>query len=406
MLRALGLPAGQCRLPLGPSPGWPGGPGPCTCSPGSVPGRATLADPVRLVFLGGLGEIGRNCACIEVDGRILLLDCGLMFPDLEMPGVDLVLPDFTYLRDNASGSRRASSPTATRTTSAASASCSRELSAPVYGSALTLGLARNRIEEAGLLGRDRPSSRSATANGARSGPSTWSSSRSPTRCPTASPPPSTPPRASSCTPGTSSSTSRRSTAAAPTSPASAPSPRSDGIRLLLADSTNAEEPGHTESERTVGAVAAGPLLRPTPTSGSSSPASPATSTASSRSPTPPSPSGRTIATLGPLDGQERRPRPLARPPARPDDQHWSTSRRSTTSIPGGSASSRPAPRASRCRRWPSWPRGRTGGSRSRGRPRHPLVARHPRQRVQRRQGDRRPARLGARSSTRAWPTST
>ena len=57
--------------------------------------------PVRVVFLGGLGEIGRNCACIEVDGRILVLDCGIMFPDPDMPGVDLVLPDFTYLRENA-----------------------------------------------------------------------------------------------------------------------------------------------------------------------------------------------------------------------------------------------------------------------------------------------------------------
>ena len=56
---------------------------------------------MRVVFLGGLGEIGRNCACIEVDGRILVLDVGIMFPDPDMPGVDLVLPDFTYLRENA-----------------------------------------------------------------------------------------------------------------------------------------------------------------------------------------------------------------------------------------------------------------------------------------------------------------
>ena len=60
-----------------------------------------MADPVRVTFLGGLGEIGRNCACIEVNGRILLLDVGLMFPELDMLGVDLVLPDFTYLRQNA-----------------------------------------------------------------------------------------------------------------------------------------------------------------------------------------------------------------------------------------------------------------------------------------------------------------
>ena len=60
-----------------------------------------MTPPVRITFLGGLGEIGRNCACIEVDGRILLLDVGLMFPELDMLGVDLVLPDFTYLRANA-----------------------------------------------------------------------------------------------------------------------------------------------------------------------------------------------------------------------------------------------------------------------------------------------------------------
>ena len=60
-----------------------------------------MSDSVRIVFLGGLGEIGRNCCCIEVDERILLVDCGIMFPDADMPGVDLVLPDFTYLRENA-----------------------------------------------------------------------------------------------------------------------------------------------------------------------------------------------------------------------------------------------------------------------------------------------------------------
>ena len=58
-----------------------------------------MTEPVRIVFLGGLGEIGRNCFCLEVDDRILVVDCGLMFPDADMPGVDLVLPDFTYLRE-------------------------------------------------------------------------------------------------------------------------------------------------------------------------------------------------------------------------------------------------------------------------------------------------------------------
>jgi ribonuclease J len=107
--------------------------------------RSPVNPAVRLIPLGGLGEIGRNCACVEVDGRILLLDVGLMFPELDMLGVDLVLPDFTYLRDNADR------PTAIITHGhedpwAASASC-RGRCPPIYGSALTRP-GPNRIEEA------------------------------------------------------------------------------------------------------------------------------------------------------------------------------------------------------------------------------------------------------------------
>ena len=60
-----------------------------------------MAAPVRIIFLGGLGEIGRNCMVVEQDDRLLLIDCGLMFPDADMHGIDLVLPDFTWLRENA-----------------------------------------------------------------------------------------------------------------------------------------------------------------------------------------------------------------------------------------------------------------------------------------------------------------
>ena len=55
---------------------------------------------LRVLPLGGLGEIGKNMTVVEYDGRILVVDCGLMFPTTEMLGIDLVLPDFTYLRDN------------------------------------------------------------------------------------------------------------------------------------------------------------------------------------------------------------------------------------------------------------------------------------------------------------------
>ncbi|HLM63033.1 MAG TPA: ribonuclease J [Acidimicrobiales bacterium] len=112
-----------------------------------------MTAPVRITFLGGLGEIGRNCACIEVEGRILLLDVGLMFPDLDMLGVDLVLPDFTYLRQNADRIDGAIITHGHEDHMGGLSYLLREMSFPIYGSALTLGLSRNRIEEAGLLDR-------------------------------------------------------------------------------------------------------------------------------------------------------------------------------------------------------------------------------------------------------------
>ena len=112
-----------------------------------------MAAPVRIVFLGGLGEIGRNCMAIEQDDRILLIDCGLMFPDADMHGIDLVLPDFTWLRQNADRIEGVVATHGHEDHVGALQYLLRELSFPIYGSAVTLGLARHRIEEAGLLGR-------------------------------------------------------------------------------------------------------------------------------------------------------------------------------------------------------------------------------------------------------------
>ena len=111
------------------------------------------ADNVKVVFLGGLGEIGRNCACVEVAGRIMILDCGLMFPDAEMPGIDLVLPDFTYLRENADRVEGCIITHGHEDHCGGLSYLLRELSFPIYGSELSLGLARSRIEESGLLDR-------------------------------------------------------------------------------------------------------------------------------------------------------------------------------------------------------------------------------------------------------------
>ena len=112
-----------------------------------------MATPVSVTFLGGLGEIGRNCAAIEIDGRIMLLDCGLMFPDADMLGVDLVLPDFSWLIDRADDIEGCIITHGHEDHHGALAYFLRELSFPIIGSALSLGFASNRIDEAGLMDR-------------------------------------------------------------------------------------------------------------------------------------------------------------------------------------------------------------------------------------------------------------
>ena len=58
-----------------------------------------MSGTLRVLPLGGLGEIGKNMTVVEIDDRILVVDVGLRFPTAEMMGIDLVLPDFSYLRD-------------------------------------------------------------------------------------------------------------------------------------------------------------------------------------------------------------------------------------------------------------------------------------------------------------------
>ena len=60
------------------------------------------AKTLRIVALGGLGEIGRNMTVFEYEGQLLIVDCGVLFPSETQPGVDLILPDFSYLRERKS----------------------------------------------------------------------------------------------------------------------------------------------------------------------------------------------------------------------------------------------------------------------------------------------------------------
>ena len=58
-----------------------------------------VRDGLRVVPLGGLGEIGRNMTVFEHGGKLLIVDCGVLFPEEHQPGVDVILPDFTWIRD-------------------------------------------------------------------------------------------------------------------------------------------------------------------------------------------------------------------------------------------------------------------------------------------------------------------
>ena len=211
-----------------------------------------MADPVRIVFLGGLGEIGRNCFCIEVAGRILIVDCGIMFPEVDMPGVDLVLPDFTYLRDRADDVEGAVLTHAHEDHAGGFSFLLRDLSFPIYGSPLSLGMAKSRIEEAGLLGRTEfiP-----VADGERRQIGPFDVEFVPV---THSVPHAF--AAAYHTPqGTILHTGDFKLDLTPVDGRRTDlarlgeiSQRPGGVRLLLSDSTNAERPGYTPSESTVG----------------------------------------------------------------------------------------------------------------------------------------------------------
>ncbi|HSJ72092.1 MAG TPA: ribonuclease J [Acidimicrobiia bacterium] len=105
---------------------------------------------VRIGFLGGLGEVGRNCASLDIDGTTALIDCGLMFPEEDMLGVDLVLPDFSSVLDDSANLSCVILTHGHEDHIGALSYLLRERNVPVYGTSLTIEFARARIEENGI----------------------------------------------------------------------------------------------------------------------------------------------------------------------------------------------------------------------------------------------------------------
>ena len=110
-----------------------------------------MSERVRVLPLGGLGEIGKNMTVVEHDGRIVVVDVGLRFPTPEMVGIDLVLPDFSYLRERVRDIEAIVVTHGHEDHLGALPWVLRELGAdldiPVYGGALTVAMARSKLDE-------------------------------------------------------------------------------------------------------------------------------------------------------------------------------------------------------------------------------------------------------------------
>ncbi len=112
------------------------------------PPPALPENGLRIVALGGLGEIGRNMAVFEYDHRLLIVDCGVLFPDPEQPGVDLILPDFEYIRDRLDDIEAVVLTHAHEDHIGAVPYLLRERpDIPLVGSRLTLGLVESKLTE-------------------------------------------------------------------------------------------------------------------------------------------------------------------------------------------------------------------------------------------------------------------
>ena len=117
--------------------------------------NSALADEVRVTFLGGLGDIGRNCAAIETAEALLLLDCGQMFAGEDRPGVDSILPDLSYVFERASKVVGCIATHGHEDHVGAFSHLLERVPCDVYGTPFTLGLARRRITESGYAERAR-----------------------------------------------------------------------------------------------------------------------------------------------------------------------------------------------------------------------------------------------------------
>ncbi|MDE3106858.1 MAG: ribonuclease J [Acidobacteriota bacterium] len=209
-----------------------------------------MTDHVRVTFLGGLGEIGRNCLALEQDGRLVVVDAGLMFPEPNMYGVDLILPDFRWLIERRDRVDAIVLTHGHEDHTGALRYLVKDVNVPIYGAPLTVGFARHRLTEA-RVAKDLTFIEVADGERRRIGPFEVEF------IPVTHSVPSAHALAFHTKVGVVVHSGDFKLDATPidnrrTDLARLAGLGDEGVALLMCDSTNAEEPGFTPSERSVG----------------------------------------------------------------------------------------------------------------------------------------------------------
>lgn len=206
--------------------------------------------PVKIIPLGGLGEIGKNITLYEYDGDMFLVDCGMSFPDEDMPGIDIVIPDFTYILENKDKIKGLVVTHGHEDHIGAIPYLLRNFNLPIYATRLTIGLIEGKLREHKLL-------ESANLNVVKAGDVVKLGKFTVEFIHVNHSIPDAAAFAIKCAGGTIVHTGDFKIDTTPIDDRVIDFARfaelgKEGVLALLADSTNAERPGYTASERLVG----------------------------------------------------------------------------------------------------------------------------------------------------------